>query len=169
MTKGELIPSIALSVRQPWAWAIIHGGKTHENRSGAAVGYMGAAVGKRIAIHASLGMTRNEYIEALEVMRDIGVTCPAPHLLDRGGIIGSVLVTRITLPKERPASRWFFGPRALELADAMHFPFVGCKGALGLFKPEPNGASPDAPAPWMLPKTLTTAAAEREADLFGGK
>ena len=26
-------PSVALSVRQPWAWAIIHGGKDVENRT----------------------------------------------------------------------------------------------------------------------------------------
>lgn len=106
------LPLLAISVRQPWAWAIVYAGKTHENRSGAAVGYMGNAVGKRIAVHASLGMTRNEYLEACEFMRDIGVSPPPARDLKRGGIIGSVLVTGITLPKEKPASRWFFGPRA---------------------------------------------------------
>lgn len=27
------LPELALSVRQPWAWAIIHAGKDIENRS----------------------------------------------------------------------------------------------------------------------------------------
>lgn len=48
-----------LTVRQPWAWAIIHGGKTVENRSrNIAGGYRGP-----VAIHAGLG----EDIEAYRI------------------------------------------------------------------------------------------------------
>lgn len=45
------LPDIAVSVRQPWAWAIIHAGKDIENRSLAAVKH-GMKPG-RIAIHAA--------------------------------------------------------------------------------------------------------------------
>jgi len=37
MTLSDRLPSIALSVRQPWAWAIIHAGKPVENRSKLAI------------------------------------------------------------------------------------------------------------------------------------
>ncbi|WP_409188395.1 hypothetical protein [Bradyrhizobium sp. RDM4] len=37
----DALPEFALSVRQPWAWAIIHGGKDVENRSAPAVRNMG--------------------------------------------------------------------------------------------------------------------------------
>lgn len=33
------IPHLALSVRQPWAWAIIHAGKDIENRTWQAVNH----------------------------------------------------------------------------------------------------------------------------------
>ncbi|MGP1355774.1 hypothetical protein [Roseicyclus sp.] len=54
------LPPIALSVRQPSAWAIIHGGKDVENRSLGAIraGRMGPG---RIAIHAASGMKQAEY------------------------------------------------------------------------------------------------------------
>ena len=46
------IPRLAISVRQPWAWAIVHGGKDIENRdwkaSNPGLRFRGA-----VAIHAS--------------------------------------------------------------------------------------------------------------------
>jgi len=57
------LPMIALSVRQPWAWAIIHAGKDIENRSWQAVNH-GLRQRGRIAIHAAKGMTRDEYEDA---------------------------------------------------------------------------------------------------------
>lgn len=81
------LPDIALSVRQPCAWAIIHAGKDVENRSAAEARSMYAA---RIAIHASKGMTRDEYEDARDFMRSISVECPRPDDLVRGGVIGAV-------------------------------------------------------------------------------
>jgi hypothetical protein len=34
------LPRLAISVRQPWAWAIIHGGKPLENRTAGAIKFM---------------------------------------------------------------------------------------------------------------------------------
>ena len=52
-------PTTALFVRQPWAWAIFHGGKDIENRSATAIA-KGAIRCGRSAIGASAGMTRDE-------------------------------------------------------------------------------------------------------------
>ncbi|NBF09766.1 ASCH domain-containing protein [Pseudomonas sp. Fl4BN1] len=77
----------ALSIRQPWAWLIIHGGKDVENRSWHTK-YRG-----RFLVHASKGMTRGEYDEALELVQDIGSMelyrrFPSFEALQRGGITG---------------------------------------------------------------------------------
>jgi hypothetical protein len=143
------IPPLALSVRQPWAWAIIHGFKDIENRSPAAVRNLGAgAVGYR-AIHASRGMTQEEYTDASEFMRSIGVMCPPPDALLRGGIIGAVRVDGVVNASD---SKWFFGPRGLVLSDARTENFIPAVGALGYFKWKPADASVvPSPARWMRP------------------
>ena len=166
--RPDGVPSIALSVRQPWAWALIYGGKDVENRSEASVrnGGMRAQIGKRIAIHAAKGMTRDEYESARDF---IGATCPAAADLLRGGIIGTAFVASVV---STHTSRWFFGPRGLCLTHPEPAPFIGASGELGMFSWSPNFAQPDRPAKWMLPQhpkpaeTVTTRAAA--PDLFGG-
>ena len=51
------LPKFALSVRQPWAWAIIHAGKDIENRSWQAVN-RGLDQRGRIAVHAAKGIAQ---------------------------------------------------------------------------------------------------------------
>ena len=53
----------AISVRQPHAWAIIHGGKDVENRSQAGRVSVSSPplLASRLLIHASKGMTAAEY------------------------------------------------------------------------------------------------------------
>ena len=43
----------AISIRQPWAWAVVHAGKDVENRSATAPRQFKSAVGQRVLIHAS--------------------------------------------------------------------------------------------------------------------
>jgi hypothetical protein len=45
----------ALSIRQPWAWLILHAGKDIENRD------WPTRFRGRFLIHAAKGMTRDEY------------------------------------------------------------------------------------------------------------
>lgn len=169
--RPEGVPRTALSVRQPWAWALIYGGKDVENRTEASVrmGGMRAHIGKRIAIHASKGMTREEYDSAKGFMATIGVECPAAADLLRGGIIGTAYVASVVAEHTSP---WFFGPRALCLIHPEPTPFIGAQGDLGMFPWSPNFAQPDAPARWMLPQQpKLTATVERmlpEPDLFRG-
>ena len=119
----------AIAIRQPWAWAIIHAGKDVENRS--APRRFQPAVGQRVYIHASLAMTRSEYVRAAAFMADLCVECPSPSDLLYGGVIGSVFVRGIVTTH---SSLWFRGPTALVLADARPEPFVRTRGQLGLFR-----------------------------------
>lgn len=144
------LPEFALSVRQPWAWAIIHAGKDVENRSAPAIRNMGHCTCP-VAIHAAKGMTKEEYVDAYDFMRGLGILCPPPGALLRGGIIGRVDIDRLVTSS---ASPWFFGPRGLVLRNAAACEFIPSIGALGLFLWKPADASiVPAPAKWMLPQS----------------
>lgn len=125
----EELPKLALSVRQPWAWALMHGGKDVENRSRAPSG-AARLIGHRLAIHASSGMTRQEYCAASVFMQRIGVTCPPPADLPRGCVIGSVRLVRLDRESDSP---WFFGPCGLVVDDPRPCLPIPATGALGLF------------------------------------
>lgn len=157
-------PVLALSVRQPWAWAIIHAGKDIENRSWQAVSH-GLRQRGRIAIHAAKGMTRDEYESARDFMASLKVTCPAAIDLKRGGIVGSVDMVDVVDHSDSP---WFFGPRGLVLKDPEPCDFIPCLGALGFFKwvyGKPEDVPP--PARWMLPpKEPKVEPQEKQEGLF---
>ena len=154
------LPELALSVRQPWAWAIIHAGKDIENRSWQAVNH-GLHKRGHICIHAAKGMTREEYEDARDFIDSLGYCTPDAHALHRGGIIGTVEVVDVVTESRSP---WFFGPRGLVLRDARPMEFVPAVGALGYFSWEPADPSiVPKPAAWMLPKAPKLAKAAAEA------
>ena len=138
------LPQVALSVRQPWAWAIIHGGKDVENRSAFAVS-KGSFEPKRICIHASIGMTRQEYRHARLFMLAIGVGCPRPDMLVRRAIIGVATVDEVVTESDSP---WFFGPRGLVLSNVEAINSIPVSGALGYFTWTRSGKLSE-PLPWM--------------------
>jgi hypothetical protein len=153
----------ALSVRQPWAWAIIWGGKPVENRTAAALRHMNFDGVDRLAIHASKGMTRDEYEEGAEFMASIGVACPPARELLRGGVIGTVKFDGIT---RNAVSRWFFGPRAIVVRDPQPCDFIPARGALGLFDWTPAAADcVPPPAKWMLAEPPARRLPEPEPEL----
>jgi hypothetical protein len=86
------------------AWAIVHGGKDVENRSSSARRQFKPAVGKRVLILASKGMTAAEYENAVAFMASIGVRCPQRGALQFGGVIGSVFVRDIVTRSDSPWS-----------------------------------------------------------------
>ena len=131
----------ALSVRQPWAWLIIHGGKDVENRTWT-VGTRG-----RILIHAAKGMSRVEYLDAVDFVDMIrkrwipGLpTVPAFEALERGGVIGSVEIVDVDSLDDWSGrfgprwSPWFTGPYGWRLKNPMAVPFEAGRGSLGLFQ-----------------------------------
>lgn len=157
------LPQLALSVRQPWAWAIIHAGKDFENRSRGALKHLPVPAPFRIAVHASRGMTRREYQLARDFMTGIGIDCPLPALLPRGGIVGTVELVRHLRASE---SRWSFGC-GIELRNPKSVDFIACGGWLGFFDWRRSGPATIAPpAQWMLEEADTPWERARQETMF---
>lgn len=111
----------ALSVRQPWAWAIFYAGKDIENR-GWPTRHRGGLI-----IHAA--KTYDSSGHDLLVQR-FGLTIPTMDKLKFGGLIGTVnLIDCVT----ESVSPWFFGPYGFVMAERTPITFVPCRGALGFF------------------------------------
>lgn len=139
--KNKELPTIALSIRQPWAWLIVNGFKDVENRSWR-TNFRGD-----VLIHASKGMTRDEYdsclTDCIAIARRYpeyaGCIPPAFDELERGGVVG---VATITDCIERSESAWFFGKYGFAMSNARPLPFRPCRGALSFFDinrvPEPS-------------------------------
>jgi hypothetical protein len=154
--RSDGIPALALSVRQPWAWAIIHAGKDIENRAWTRVPKSWREKRGRVAIHAARGMTRREYENARRFMDGLGVEVPPAHELRRGGIIGSVEIAGIV---EQSDSPWFAGPLGLVPRNPHPCDFVPVMGRLGYFGWD------RAPAD-SVPKTARWMWAPRQLDML---
>lgn len=156
------LPRLALSVRQPWAHCLVAGGKPVENRSWRA-GNPGLRFRGSFAIHASTGMTRDEYEGCADLCEMLGYQLPPPAALPRGGIVGAATVTDIVT---RHDSDWFFGPLALVIADAQPVDFIPVGGQLGFFDWRKlllfcKDTGPVPPAKWMLPEADRAPAPKR--------
>ncbi len=115
----------ALSIRQPWAWLIVNGHKDIENRSWT-TRFRG-----EILVHASKGMTQDEYLEADIIAAENGVTIPPFKELERGGIVGKVTITDCVSKSDSP---WYMGQYGFVLKGGEPLPFQPYKGALGFFE-----------------------------------
>ncbi|MFM0058509.1 ASCH domain-containing protein [Paraburkholderia phytofirmans] len=136
----------ALSVRNPWAWLIVRPDivgeqarqqaylngliKDVENRS-RRTNFRG-----EFLVHASKGMTRQEYDDALRFALVAGVPYNAlPHAdkLERGGIVGIATIEDCIASMWRTSPWHVEGQYGFQLANAKPLPFTPCKGALGFF------------------------------------
>lgn len=142
----------ALSIKQPWAWAIVNGFKPIENRSQnfAYRGELAIHAGKDDAGEAAFLALRRRMADAGE---DPGLI-PEPHELARGGIVG---VARLIDVLPYSSSPWFEGPFGLVLGDARPLRLIRWPGQLGLFD------VPDT----ILDRAFAPSAAG-QASLFGG-
>ncbi|PJN96422.1 hypothetical protein CNY89_02690 [Amaricoccus sp. HAR-UPW-R2A-40] len=141
------LPKLALSIRQPWAWAIINAGKDIENRDWS-TRFRGP-----VCIHAAKGMTNREWDDAMDFI-DQAFPVPLAHQYGRrrsasgstdakrGGIIG---VAEIVDCVEASSSPWFFGRYGFVLANVQPVEFIPVRGALGFFDWRRN-LSPEVPA-----------------------
>jgi hypothetical protein len=135
----------ALSLRQPWAYAVIYLNKRLENRS------WNTKFRGSFLIHAALGATkddRDSYEHLLWMGGHIPNLMPREKLLaipkfedlQRGGIVGYAEVVD-TITSVTPAllaagqQPWFFGPRALVLENVRPLNFTPCRGQLSFFDP----------------------------------
>lgn len=113
-----------LSVRQPWAWLIVHGPKDIENRSWRR-SYRGP-----IGIHASVTMYPRDYHDAAAYALARGVTVPDPGDLTFGAIVGLATVTDWVDDSPSP---WFDGLYGLVLADRRPITPIPARGMQGLW------------------------------------
>jgi len=127
--------TMALSIRQPWASLILLAGKDIENRNWA------TKVRGPFLIHAAKGMTRTEYIDAMEfafaIDKNWAQSLPDTRPFDfnnlpRGGIIGSVILVDC-VQRDKSNSPWFQGAYGFVLRDPKLLPFYPYKGQLGFF------------------------------------
>lgn len=122
----------ALSIKQPWLWAITDLDKRVENRTWRPPKW---AIGQRIALHAS---KKDDLAGAPSIHRITG-QFTAPHI-PRGAIVATAVVADYCdngrrldrLPVEQ--DRWFFGPIGWILDDVRKLSEpVPCRGHLGLW------------------------------------
>lgn len=112
----------ALSIRQPWAWAIVQGHKPVENRT-----WECRHTGP-LLIHAGQQFDDEGLQSMLAVFPDLRAQLPARW--DLGGIVG--VAEAVECVTSHP-SRWFTGPYGLVLANARPLVFVPWRGQLGVF------------------------------------
>lgn len=144
----------ALSIRQPWAWLIVRPDLTGQQRIDAlSAGELKIIENRtwptryrgRVLIHASKGMTRQEYEDVADFVRDVNragllsggakppIVLPRWSALERGGIVGVATVTDCILPYKRTSPWHMQGCYGFALADAQPLPFMPIPGRLGLF------------------------------------
>jgi hypothetical protein len=150
----------ALSLKQPWAWAVIHAGKVVENRTWK-VKFRGP-----LLIHASKGCTREEYESAARWMNERGLASwprwsdagppriPDLDDLERGGIVGRARLVDIVPPCVMPAAAgddapapctcgrsWHMAQQfGFVLDDVRALPFTPARGLQRLFDLEEPAA-----------------------------
>ena len=114
-----------LSIQQPWAWAVVAGHKTIENRTWSTA-YRGP-----LLIHAGQKLSASGYDRLLEYGAAFEFKVPPPTKLQRGGIIGRVRLVDVVDDIDDP---WFFGPYGWKLAKPRKLNFRPCVGRLRLFE-----------------------------------
>jgi hypothetical protein len=123
----------AISIRAPWWWFILHGGKDIENRDWW-TGYRGP-----VLIHASKWFRAQEVQDDFRYAQQIasmGLDLPSVTLRDLkslgGYIVGQVEIVDCV---KQSGSPWFFGKYGFVLRNPVSFtnPYP-VKGALGLFE-----------------------------------
>lgn len=129
-------PKAAISIRAPWWWLILHGGKDVENRDWP-TRYRGL-----VYIHASKWFNaeevRDDFEFAKRIMAKTGATLPPVTLRDLRDAGGTLVGTAEIIDcVEQSDSPWFFGRYGFALAHV--HPMIAripCKGALGFFRPD---------------------------------
>lgn len=132
---------MALSLRQPWAWMVVHGRKRIENRRWS-TRFRGLFL-----IHAARGMTRAEYDDAVAFASYVApdLVVPETASLERGGLVGRARLVDVVAPCGTPCAHPWHMPAqfGFVLADVEPLAFRPLRGMLGFFEasdlaPEPT-------------------------------
>lgn len=126
----------ALTLWQPWAFAVASLGKRIENRPWRP---WPSIVGKVIAVHAAAKVDPvGEAAVEGWVRRHTGLVVPPAASLPRGAIVATARVTGVVTESTSP---WFMGPYGWTLDDVIALPSpVPCRGAQGLWPVPPEVA-----------------------------
>lgn len=118
----------ALTLRQPWAWLVIHGWKNIENRT------WNTRFRGRFWVHTSKAHLESDYARAWDVCTQMGVNLPhySSCVYQCGGIIGAATLATV-LPREDVGDWKFQGQYGFVLEDRQPTAFVECKGALNFW------------------------------------
>lgn len=126
-SSGASLPTKALSLKQPWVWAVLNG-KDIENRKWNTY-FRGS-----FWIHASGTMSRRYYLEAKEFIEERGLVVPAPSELPRSGIIGRATLDWVIPKMANPSRKWHMSDQyGFVLTNIVEVPFTPCLGALNFW------------------------------------
>lgn len=118
----------ALTLIQPWAWAVERLGKRVENRTWSPPR---SVLGQRIAIHAG---KKFDSLDAQWLAANFGVReIDCAH----GAIVATAVLERVVNSADQLTEDqrvWFFGPLGWVLADVQPVADVACRGAQGLWE-----------------------------------
>lgn len=120
------LPAVALSIRQPWAWAILHAGKDVENRTWP-TRFRGT-----VLIHAAQKLDDLGAPAIRDILGWPPSSIVAGDRHPRGGVVGMAEIVDCVTSMDSP---WFFGPHGFVLRNPQPLEFAPCRGALGFFKP----------------------------------
>ena len=129
----------ALSIRQPWAWCIVHGVKPVENRSWATK-FRGA-----FAVHAGKAFDMEGFRWIRDHAAELGLALSHEEaqktqrlcfpeqreLFSMGGIVGFASIVDCVDEMNSP---WFFGPKGFVLEDARPCDLIPTPGKLSFFE-----------------------------------
>lgn len=134
----EALPTLALSIQQPWAWLIIRPDITDAGERAAAYASgrikdienrtWATQIRGRVLVHVGKTVDDSAYPFLARDFPHIAV--PRPADLPTGGIVGSVVITDCVQGSD---SRWFCGPFGYTLAEARPLPFKAMPGKLRFF------------------------------------
>jgi len=119
----------AISIKQPFAWMVVNGFKTLENRN-TLKNFTG-----EVLIHTGKKWD-NDWLEKMKIDSTTLAVFKAMPVFTKaykyGGIVG---VATFTGSVTESTSGWFVGKYAFTIEGAKEIPFVPCKGSLGFFIP----------------------------------
>ena len=118
----------AISIKQPWAYAIMHLGKDVENRTW---DLPRKFIGKTVLIHAGKKIDKAglDYLDQFTVRGGLFT----PKDISLGGIVGALTFSAHIIPGPRsswaePGLHWW------RISSSRPLPFFPCKGSLGFFE-----------------------------------
>lgn len=135
---------MTLSLRQPWAWAVLHAGKTIENRK------WNTSFRGDFFIHAAKGLTWAEFEDAARTIEIVMgwdratrvERMPSFPELARGGVVGRARLVDVIPPCDGPCEHMWHMPGqfGFVLEHVEELPFEACAGRLGFFDLDRPGA-----------------------------